>query len=186
MRFEEAYGAWRGRNLSQEEAANILGVSGRTFRRYVERYDESGLDGLVDKRLSQASHQRAPVDEVIALENLYRSHYEGWNVKHFLSWYKRQGGTRSYTWVKTRLQDAGLRPKASKKGAHRKRRERSVLPGMILHQDGSNHEWVPFHPAVATFPDCLCDTGLQSSYLTADGLPVYGFPPFTLSGGRTS
>lgn len=143
MRFEEAYSAWRGRSLTQEEAANILGVSDRTFRRYVDRYDESGLDGLIDKRLNQVSHRRAPVDEVMALEDLYRSHYEGWNVKHFLSWYKRQGGTRSYTWVKTRLQEARLRPKASKKGAHRKRRERSALPGMILHQDGSTHEWVP-------------------------------------------
>ena len=142
MRFEEAYGGWQERSLTQEEAARILGVSDRTFRRYVGRYEESGFEGLVDKRLSQVSHRRAPVDEVVALEDLYRSRYEGWNAKHFYSWYKRQGGTRSYTWVKTRLQEACLRPKAPKKGAHRKRRERSALPGMILHQDGSSHEWL--------------------------------------------
>jgi len=142
MRFEEAYGGWQERSLTQEEAARILGVSDRTFRRYVGRYEESGFEGLVDKRLSQVSHRRAPVDEVVALEDLYRSRYEGWNAKHFYSWYKRQGGTRSYTWVKTRLQEARLRPKAPKKGAHRKRRERSALPGMILHQDGSSHEWL--------------------------------------------
>jgi len=142
MRFEEAYGGWQERSLTQEEAARILGVSDRTFRRYVGRYEESGFEGLVDKRLSQVSHRRAPVDEVVALEDLYRSRYEGWNAKHFYSWYKRQGGIRSYTWVKTRLQEARLRPKAPKKGAHRKRRERSALPGMILHQDGSSHEWL--------------------------------------------
>lgn len=142
MRFEEAYGGWRGKSLTQEEAARILGVTDRTFRRYVERYEDSGLEGLVDKRLSQISHRRAPVDEVLAVEELYRSRYDGWNAKHFFSWYKRQGGNRSYTWVKTRLQEAKLRPKASKKGVHRKRRERSALPGMIVHQDGSSHEWV--------------------------------------------
>lgn len=143
MRFEEAYGGWQESRLTQEEAARILGVTDRTFRRYVERYEDSGLEGLVDRRLSQASHRRAPVDEVIAVEELYRSRYDGWNAKHFFSWYRRQGGTRSYTWVKTRLQEAKLRPKGSKKGEHRKRRDRSALPGMIIHQDGSNHEWVP-------------------------------------------
>jgi transposase len=142
MRFEEAYGGWRERSLTQEEAARILGVTDRTFRRYVERYEDSGLERLVDRRLNQVSHRRAPVDEVLAVEELYRSRYDGWNAKHFFSWYKRQGGNRSYTWVKTRLQEAKLRPKSSKKGVHRKRRERSTLPGMIVHHDGSNHEWV--------------------------------------------
>ena len=72
----------------------------------------------------------------------YRSRHRGWNVKHFHSWYKRDGGTRSYSWVKLRLQEAKLVPKAHKRGAHRKRRERSALPGMMIHQDGSRHEWV--------------------------------------------
>lgn len=142
MRFEEAYEGWHASRLTQEEAARILNVSDRTFRRYVGRYEEYGMEGLVDKRLNQVSHRRAPVDEVIALEDLYRSRYTGFNVKHFHSWYQRQGGGRSYTWVKTRLQAVRLIPKASKKGAHRKRRERSALPGMIVHQDGSTHEWV--------------------------------------------
>ena len=66
----------------------------------------------------------------------------GWNVKHFHSWYKQDGGRRSYTWVKNSLQSKGLTPKAEKRGAHRKKREPSPLPGMMLHQDGSRHEWV--------------------------------------------
>ncbi len=65
------------------------------------------------------------------------------NVKHFYGWYKHDGGQRSYTWVKSTLQSQGLVPKAPKRGAHRKRRERSPIPGMMLHQDGSTHEWVP-------------------------------------------
>ncbi len=75
---------------------------------------------------------------------LYGTQYEGWNVKHFHSWYRRehQGG-RSYTWVKNGLQAAGAVAKAPRRGAHRKRRERAPMAGMLIHQDGSTHEWVP-------------------------------------------
>jgi transposase len=143
MRFEEAYAGWQGRRLTQEEAARLLGVCERTFRRYIDRYEEDGLQGLIDKRLSQVSHRRAPVDEVMRLVDQYRRRHEGWSAKHFYAWYRRDGGARSYPWVKSRLQEAQLVAKAAKRGAHRKRRECSPLPGMLLHQDGSTHEWVP-------------------------------------------
>jgi len=135
MRFEEAYGVWTEGRLSQEEAALLLGVSSRTFRRYVGRYEEQGVEGLLDRRLTQASFRRAPVDEVLAVVEMYGSRYRGWNVKHFYRWYCRDGGRRSYTWVKNTLQSKGLVSKAAKKGSHRKRRERAPLPGMMLHQD---------------------------------------------------
>jgi len=143
MRFEEAYGGWQARRLTQEEAARLLGVCERTFRRYIDRYEEAGLEGLIDKRLSQVSHRRAPVDEVMRLVEQYRGRHEGWSARHFYAWYRRDGGARSYTWVKSRLQEAEAVPRAKGRGKHRKRRERSPLPGMMLHQDGSTHEWVP-------------------------------------------
>ena len=142
MRFQEVYGSWQEARLTQEEAALILGVSDRTFRRYIDRYEENGLEGLADKRLTQASHRRAPVDEVMALVDLYSSRHQGWNARHFHDWYCKQGGGRSYTWVKNQLQQAKLIPKAKLKGVHRKRREASALPGMMIHQDGSTHEWI--------------------------------------------
>jgi transposase len=142
MRFEEGYNGWQQGRLTQEEAARLLGICDRTFRRYIDRYEDEGLDGLIDKRLGQVSHRRAPVDEVVRLVDRYRKHHEGWNAKHFYAWYQRDGGQRSYSWVKSKLQEAQLVPKAAKRGAHRKRRERSPLPGMLVHQDGSTHEWV--------------------------------------------
>ncbi len=142
MRFKEAYEGWQEGRLSQEEAARILGICDRSFRRYRDRYEEQGMEGLLDKRLNQVSHRRAPVDEVMALTEKYRGGYEGWNAQHFHTWYRRAGGTRSYTWVKSRLQEAQLIVRAKRKGAHRKRRERSAMAGMMLHQDGSRHEWV--------------------------------------------
>jgi len=142
MRFEEVYGTWNERRITQEDAARMLGVCDRTFRRYIDRYAEDGLEGLMDKRLTQASNRCAPVDEVLELTEQYKSRHMGWKVKHYYSWYKRDGGIRSYSWVKKELQSAGLVQKAKKKGTHRKRREPSPLPGMMLHQDGSDHEWV--------------------------------------------
>jgi len=142
MRFEEAYENYKSGRITQDDAAKLLGVCDRTFRRYMSRYDEGGLDALLDKRLTQASHRCAPVDEVMRLTEQYCSRYSGWNARHFHTWYRRDGGTRSYTWVKSRLQEAGLIKRNPKRGAHRKRRERSPLTGMMIHQDGSTHEWV--------------------------------------------
>lgn len=142
MRFEEVYFGWSESRLTQEEAARILDVCDRTFRRYIDRYEESGIAGLSDKRLIQASFRRAPVDEVMAVADQYKSRHRGWNVKHFHSWYRRDGGKRSYGWVKNTLQSEGLVLKLAKRGVHRKRRERAHIPGMMLHQDGSRHEWV--------------------------------------------
>ena len=142
MRFTEAYDGWQEKRLTQEEAGRLLGICDRSFRRYRDRYEEKGLEGLLDKRMSQASHRRAPVDEVMALEEKYQKGYAGWNVRHFHGFYKREGGKRSYAWVKNRLQDAQLVTRVKLKGMHRRRRERAAMQGMLVHQDGSTHEWV--------------------------------------------
>ena len=83
MRFEEAYEGWNGGRLTQSEAARILGVCERSFRRYLGRYEATGLEGLIDRRLEQASNRQAPVDEVMRLTEQYRGQHTGWNVKHF-------------------------------------------------------------------------------------------------------
>jgi len=144
MRFKEAYEGWHAGELTQVEAARLLGMCDRSFRRYLARYEEFDLDGLIDRRIDQISHRRAPVDEVMRVVGLYSTQYAGWNVKHFHGWYRREHqGARSYTWVKSALQAASVVARAPKRGAHRKRRERAPMRGMLLHQDGSTHAWVP-------------------------------------------
>ena len=109
MRFEEVYAGWQGKRLTQQEAGNLLGVSERTFRRQIGRFEAEGMDGLIDLRMAQISSRRAPVDEVLGVVSLYGSDYAGWNVKHFHTWYEREhGGIRSYSWVKNTLQEAKL------------------------------------------------------------------------------
>lgn len=142
MRFEEAYEGYQSKRLTQDEAASLLGVCGRSFRRYMNRYEESGLDGLLDRRLNRLSNRCAPVDEVMALQELYSSRYQGWNVRHFHRWYQREHtGSRSYSWVKNQLQAANLVAKGKSPGPYRIKRLPSALPGMMIHQDGSTHQW---------------------------------------------
>ncbi len=97
MKFEEIYGLRSEKKLSVEEAASVLGVCERTFRRYVARYHAQGKAGLYDARLEKAAHNAAPVDEVMALSTLYRRLYEGYSGAHFYDKYRFQHkGTRSY------------------------------------------------------------------------------------------
>ena len=111
--------------------------------RYVERYHEEGEAGLLDKRLTQASRRCAPVDEVLKITNRYSERYDGWNVKHFYSFYVREhDGSRGYTWVRHDLEKTVLVKQVKGAGKHHKRCERAPMEGMIIHQDGSNHEWV--------------------------------------------
>ncbi len=164
MRFEEAYAGWQAGRLRREEAARLLGVCERSFRRYIDRYEEAGLEGLIDRRMVQVSGRCAPVDEVLEVVGLYRGRYAGWNVRHFHSWYLRaHGGTRSYSWVKNTLQAAGAVQRASGRSKHRKRRERAPMRGMMLHQDGSTHEWVPSvqWDLIVTLDDCHQRTHLD-------------------------
>jgi len=144
MRFEEAYGSWKGGRLTQAEAALLLGQCERTFRRHVERYQADGLEGLLDKRLSQVSKRRASGKEIDGVVQTYKSGFAGWNVAHFHSKYQAEfKGLRSYTWLKTVLQSAGVVRTAKRRGKHRIKRERAPLPGMMVHQDASSHRWVP-------------------------------------------
>jgi len=77
MRFEEALQGWTAEGLTQAEAAMLLGQCERSFRRHVERYRADGLEGLLDKRLSQISNGQAEVQRLV---QTYKSGFAGWNV----------------------------------------------------------------------------------------------------------
>ena len=143
-RFEEVYGRWKEGLVTQAFGASVLGVTTRTFRRWAARYEAGGSGALVDRRVGGPSHLRASPQEVAALEALYRGGHRGWNVRHFYDevYVAEEGGSRSYSWVKSRLQEAKLVRKGRMRGAHRLRRERKSAAGMMLHQDASTHGWV--------------------------------------------
>ena len=155
MRFEDVYGRFQSRRLSCDEAADMLGLSVSTFYRMRRRYEEDGLGGLADRRIGKLSARRAPVDEVMKVITLFETKYYDFTVKHFHEKLGKHGISRSYTWTKKVLQRAGLVQKAPRRGAHRRKRARRPFPGMMLHQDGSRHEWVPgqFWDLIVTMDD---------------------------------
>ena len=143
MRFEQAYVGWNEGRLTQIEAAELLGQCERSFRRHVQRYEADGLQGLLDRRLSQISKRRASAAEVDQVVALYKTSFAGWNLSHFHSKYKAEfKGVRSYSWLKSVLQGAGAAKVHKARGKHRIKRDRAPLAGMMIHQDASTHRWV--------------------------------------------
>ena len=168
MKFEEVYGRTHRGGLSQAEAAEVLGVSERTFRRWRDRYEAEGADGLYDRRLGRLSARRAPVDEVARVLELFDTRY--WD---FTAPLPREAGGRSRLQAQLQLarlslQAHGRRRAAPRRGAHRRKRPRRALPGMMLHQDGSSHEWVPgrWWDLIVTMDDATSD--IYSAFFVAE------------------
>ncbi len=143
MRFENLLDRQRDGKITQAEAAEMLGVSERTFRRWTERFEEEGEAGLSDRRLGRPSPKRAPAEEIERMLGLYRDKYSDFTVKHFHEQLQtRHNYKLSYTVTKVYLHRAGVVRPAPKRSAHRKKRPRRPFVGMMLHQDGSRHAWL--------------------------------------------
>src|SRR6266478_3543589 len=138
MRFSDLLDRTEAKELTQAAAAELLGINVRTFQRWAERYEAEGDDGLVDLRMGRRSPRRAPEEELERMLGLFRDKYADFTVKHFHEQLqKRHGYVLGYTVTKLALHAAGLVRKAPKRSAHRKKRPRRPLPGMLLHQDRS-------------------------------------------------
>lgn len=128
-------------------AAEILGWSPRTLRRWRDRFETHGHRGLLDRRLLRPSKRRVPPAQVELVLRLYRERYTGFNVRHFHQVARREHGvTVSYSFVKHLLQGAGLVKKHRARGRHRRRREPRACFGEMLHLDGSVHPWLALAP----------------------------------------
>jgi transposase len=170
MKFLDILGRYEASEFSQLEAAELLGVGERTFRRWCQRYEEDGEAGLLDRRLGKVSGKRVPREREVEVEALYRSRYSGFTAKHFHEHLVREHHfSWGYTWTKTFLHSRGLLEKAKRRGAHRRKRPRRPLPGMLLHQDGSRHAWLGGQPAldlIVTMDDAT--SAIYSAFLVAE------------------
>lgn len=170
MRFESLLERNEHGALSQLEAAELLGMSERTFRRWRERYREEGEDGFVDRRVGTPSPRRAPESELARMRALYEEMYGGFTVKHFHEkLVERHGYKLCYTVTRLALQDAGLVRPAPRRGAHRRKRPRRPMAGMMLHQDGSPHAWLQGRPPldlIVTMDDATSE--IYSAFLVEE------------------
>ena len=166
MRFEELLDRHEKGELGQEAAAEMLGISDRTFRRWRDRLHDEGPAGLADRRLRPSS-RRASKAEIERMLGLYRSHYGEFTVKHFHEQLiKRHDYKLGYTVTKVWLHRAGLVRPATKRSTHRKKRPRRPMVGMMLHQDASTHVWLAGgckHDLVVTMDDAT--SALYSMFL---------------------
>lgn len=143
LKLRDVLSRWDAGSLSQLEAADVLGMSERTFRRWTVRFEECGEDGLQDRRLGRRSGRAVPSGEADAVERLYKERYGGFTAKHFHEHLVRDHGFRwGYTWTRSYLQNRGLLEKAPRRGAHRRKRPRRPMVGMMLHQDASRYAWL--------------------------------------------
>ncbi len=142
MKIQEVILKAMSGKLKWWEAAEIIGVTDRTMRRWRQSYEEHGYSGLYDRRKGRPSPKRVPVKDLEQVLRLFREKYFDFNVQHFHEKLREDHGIYySYTWVKTALQEAGLVERRKKRGTRRKRRPRRSLPGMMLHIDASEHQW---------------------------------------------
>jgi transposase len=149
MRFSSLLDRTEAKELTQAAASELLGINVRTFQRWASRYEAEGDDGLVDRRMGRRSPKRAPEAELERMLGLFRDKYADFTVKHFHEQLqKRHNYMLGYTVTKLALHAAGLLRKAVKRSAHRKKRPRRPLRGMMLHQDGSRHVWIEGLPAL--------------------------------------
>jgi transposase len=123
-------------------AAEIIGVSDRTMRRWRERMEKDGYSGLADRRKGKVSFRRVPLQTAKEVLGLYQEKYFDLNVRHFHEKLRQEHAIQlSYTWVYQALVGAGLVQKRRRRAPHRRRRERRPMTGMLLHIDGSKHRW---------------------------------------------
>ena len=170
IKFLSILSRYEAAEFSQLEAAELLGIGERTFRRWCQRFEDDGEAGLADRRLGKASGKRVPVDREAEVEALYRSRYQGFTAKHFHEHLVRDHRFAwGYTWTKTFLHSRGLLERAKRRGAHRRKRPRRPVPGMMLHQDGSRHEWLQGQPPldlIATMDDAT--STIYSAFLVEE------------------
>jgi transposase len=142
MKLQDVLLKAMAKKITWWEAAEIIGVTDRTMRRWRERLEEQGYDGLADRRKGKASSRRVPLKTCEEVLRLYREKYFDLSMRHFHEKLTEAHGIElSYTWVQQALQGAGLVKKRGRRGPHRRRRERRAMPGMLLHMDGSKHRW---------------------------------------------
>jgi transposase len=142
MKVQEVILRAMAKKITWWQAAEILGVSERTMRRLKLGYQRHSFKALFDRRKGKPNWRKAPAQEVEKVLVLYREQYYDLNVRHFHEKLEEKHDIHwSYTWLKNVLQGAGLVKKRGKQKPHRKRRARRPLPGMLLHIDGSHHQW---------------------------------------------
>src|SRR3989441_9710019 len=83
MKVQEVILRAMAKRITWWQAAEIMGISDRHMRRWRERYEEFGYDGLFDRRRGKPPPQRGPLALVGQILGLYPEEDFDLNVRHF-------------------------------------------------------------------------------------------------------
>src|SRR6266567_2573709 len=72
MKVQEVILRAMAKRITWWQAAEIIGISERHMRRWRERYEAFGYDGLFDRRRGAPSPKRVPLAQVEQVLGLYR------------------------------------------------------------------------------------------------------------------
>ena len=134
------------RQISSQEASELLGVSDRQVRRIRRRYEADGLETLVHGNQGRPSPRRTKTAIVEQLRELAGAtgRYHDFNVSHLAELLARDEGMQIPRSTLSRLLIAHhIRPpRRAKLAVKRMQRERKSAEGMMLQTDASPHDWL--------------------------------------------
>ena len=129
--------------LSEEEAAERLGLSVRQVRRLKKRVKDEGPTGVIHRSRGRASPRRTPEGVQADVVGLYRETYAGWNMVHLGEYLALRHGIRlSRETLRKMLLDEESRPRRRRRKQHRQWRERRAREGELVQMDTSIHPWL--------------------------------------------
>ena len=128
--------------VTQKDAAIMLNLSERQFRRILANFRENGESGLIHKNRGKVSPKKIPAEKISTIVNLYQSEFLGYKPTFFT---ERIADERniiiSKESIRTILTQHNLWIPKKRKNNHRTKRERKHYAGELVQLDGSVHQW---------------------------------------------
>jgi transposase len=133
--------------LTWVQASEVLGISARHMRRLRRKVEQWGMSAVMDQRGGRPRRKRIKAGTIELLCRLKRDVYPDFSLQHFYEHVSEQHGVKvSYNWLRLMLQEAGIVEREPARGKYRRWRERRPMTGMLVHLDGSTHEWIAGRP----------------------------------------
>ena len=132
----------KGKELTQVQAAELMGVGYRQAKRIWRRYQAEGDAGLIHRLRGRAGLRRkAPAVRAQVLAHYAQERYADFGPTLLAEELAKEGIEVDHDTVRRWLLAAGKRTVGRRKQVHRQWRERKPCFGAMVQLDGSHHDW---------------------------------------------
>lgn len=144
--------------ITQGEAARIIGLSGRQIRRIIKRTREEGDEGICHRSRGKASNRQIPRKVKERALKLFKKEYHDFNIVHATEkLFEVHGIAINDETLRLWLNKAEIPYKKRKVKKHRQRRERRAHFGELVQIDGSHHDWFEGRGPICVFMGYIDD-----------------------------